>query len=369
MKIRVETQVLQNAVQIAAGIIPARSAIAMLQNVKISVEKGKAHVQATDLEIGLTYRFPLIEVQEEGAVSLPGTRLLQVLREVNDESVGLESQGFHCYIDIDAGRFRVVGADPDEYPSVPEEIQETESRIIHASLFLEMVRKTAFATGAEDPRFALNGVLLIGRGDTLEMVATDGKRLAHNTLSAAGDVGEFRAIVPAKTLRVLGRMTDAETEQITFKVTENKALFKTNRGTLFSRLLEGTFPNYQAVLPSKAHDKLVRLQREKLMHILRQAAAMTDERSRAVKMKFESQNLYLFSQSQDVGESQLKMTVEFSDTPFEIAFNPAYITEALSLIDDEILTLQFRDRNSAGIIRSEKNGHVFTYIVMPIVCD
>lgn len=369
MKVMVDTHAILDAVQIATGILPMRSTMPMLQNVKMSIDDDGGRVQATDLEVGLTQRFPVGEIAEKGTISVPGARLLQVLREIKDDHVGLESKGNHCVVKIAAGEFKLLGSDPDEFPQVPEDIEGDREISVDATLFSEMTKRTIIATGVEDPRFQLSGMLVIATEGSLEMVATDGKRLGHTKSTRVSGMGEFRVIIPGKTLRLLTRIQEPTTEKIRVKISENRILFRTSRATVLSRLMEGNFPDYARVLPGSAYDKVAHIARVDFWSYLKAVSTLTDERSRAVKMSFEPRLLTLSAQSQEAGQSRIEMPIEFSSSRLDIAFNPGYIAEVLGVIDGEKVTFLLKDSASAGVLRSEKENLTFTYIVMPIAFE
>ena len=249
-----------------------------------------------------------------------------------------------------------------------------------ASTFKELIARTLFATARENSRYAINGVLLIRTENRLEMVATDGRRLAlaRTSIPKSDFRGDsLRCIVPTKALQLLQKLisTDPD-EQIEIAVADNAVLFRVGggvggdgdqppRATLRSVLVEGSFPPYEDVIP-KDCDIMVTLDRDLVSSAVRRAALLTNEESRGVRLAFDGseRRLKLSSRAPEMGEANIEIDVaEYKGDDIEIGFNPGFITEALRVIPQPEVMLELKAPGKPGLIKS---GSDFVYVVMPV---
>ncbi len=370
MKIKCSRSQLHEAFSIAAMVVPQRTTIPAITNVKLSaVQEGKSggyvELACTDLEFGLTYRLPA-EMKEEGVVVLPAARMSGILRESGDDEVAVDSDGHLAHVKTSDSEFKVVGIDPADFPTIPAFEDRGAVQIPTAELG-DMIRKTQFAVSTEAVRYALTGQLFEVRGKEVRIVASDGKRLAYikTRASAKSEGKDVRVIVPTKTMNLLDKVFAEEDETVALNVEETQIRFRTKRAVIFSRLIEGNFPDYDTVIPTD-RDKKIPLEREKLLSAVRKATLMTTDKTRAVKFDFRKGKLVLFTRAQDVGEARVEMAVPYSGEELDIVFNPDYVADYLKASTDATVELQLKDRSSAGVFRSGKD---YLYVLMPLTVN
>ncbi len=245
MKITFEREKFHSAFQTAAAVAPARSPKPILQNVKLEVAGDGATLMATDLEVGIRIAVPGIAVETPGSAVLPIARFGPILRECTDEKLYLESDPQGTLVRGDRSEWKLPGENPDEFPNVTA-FKEEKYHELAARLFREMVRRTAFATDNESSRYALGGVLLEMDGEKITAVGTDGRRLAKMEGPAHSIGGHQTAnqttIVPTRAMNLIERaITDADGE-VQLSARANDILIRSPRFTLYSRLVEGRFP-------------------------------------------------------------------------------------------------------------------------------
>jgi len=362
MKIQCNRGVLSDFWSVAQGVVPSRPTRPILANIKIAATKEGVELQATDLDIGIRLSVPGAEVAEAGGAMIPAALFGSILRDSWAEKVELTTEENLVHVIMQNSRFKIHGDDPEHFPEVPSFNEDNTFSIPKAS-FLQMVRLTSFATAQEDTRYALNGVLLAVKGKNAGMVATDGRRLAYakckiNT-AAKKDIS---AIIHTKGLQEIERSLREDDDAVNITVDDNRLFAKSKTATVFTKLIEGTFPNYEEVIPTDA-DKKVAIKREELLAGLRQSAKMTSEESRAVRLLLENGKLTLSSSSPEAGDAVIEVPAQYSGDAFEIRFNPSFLTDALRAIAVEEINMEFKERSSPGIIRVGKD---FVYIVMPI---
>jgi DNA polymerase-3 subunit beta len=370
MKIRCARAKLHEAFSIASMVVPQRTTIPALTSVRLSASRSKSggtlDLACTDLEFGLKYTIPASEVKEEGTLVLPASRMSGILREAKDDEIKIESDGNIAQIRLPGASFKVVGIDPADFPTIPSFDEKSAVRVPAEDLS-EMIRKTQFAVSTEVVRYALTGQLFEVKGKELRMVASDGKRLAYIRSKTSGKDGQkdVRVIVPTKTLNLLDRAMTEDDEEVALNVAETQVRMRTSRAMVFSRLIEGHFPDYEAVVPSGL-DKKVSASREELHAAVRKAALMTTDKTRAVRFSFSKGKLVLFTRAQDVGEAKVEMPVEYKGGELDVIFNPDYVADYLKVMTEPKVELQLKDKSAAAVFRAGKD---YVYVLMPMAVN
>jgi DNA polymerase-3 subunit beta len=371
MKVKCSRAQLDEAFAIASTVVPQRTTIPAITNVKLTATRDKAggtlELACTDFEFGLRFTIPAAEVKEEGTLVLPAARMSGIVRVSGDETISIESDGNLAHIRMPDASFKVVGIDPADFPTIPTFEDKAAIKVSTEDLGA-MIRKTQFAVSTEVVRYALTGQLFEVKGKELRMVASDGKRLAYIKSRSAGKQEgqkDVRVIVPTKTMNLLDKVLHEEDEHVALNVEDTQIRLKTSRALIFSRLIEGHFPDYEAVVPSGL-DKKLTLAREPFMAAVRKVALMTSEKSRAVKFNVEKGKLVLFTRTQDVGEAKVEVPLDYKGEDLDIVFNPDYVADYLKVVTDEMVELHLKDKTSAGVFKAGKD---YVYVLMPLTVN
>jgi len=380
MKVICDRAALLDGINLVSGVVAARTPRPQLTCVKLDARKvgdgGELTLSATDAEISLVLHSARVDVEEEGEALIPADKLRQIVSAEDAEpTLTLESEGDVCHIRGEDAHFRLVGYPAGEFPGAPEfesVAKDARSVIpIQSGPLSEMIARTLFATARENTRYAINGVLLKRNGKKLEMVATDGRRLALARASASGGGDEdLSCIVPTKALSMLQKLLGDDEEKVVIAITDNQVLFSIGEGgdaraVLASNLVEGTFPPYEDVIP-KDQDKKIVFDRDVLSSAVRRAALLTNEESRGVRMAFRGSDkqLELTSRAPEMGEADIQVHLNsYEGDDIEIGFNPSFITEALKVIPEPEIIMELKSQNKPGLIKS---GNDFLYVVMPV---
>jgi DNA polymerase-3 subunit beta len=230
----------------------------------------------------------------------------------------------------------------------------------------EMIRKTSFAVASEMTRYALTGVLVVFKDEQLRMVASDGRRLACIRKKVEKSRGpEIEAIVPPKGLHLLDRLVGTEEETIELIVEENQIRISTERAEMFSRLVEGRFPNYESIVPAEMSCRL-KLDRETFASAIRRVAVLTNEKARAIRVQLSKGKMTLLSRAQDIGEAKVELPTQYGGVDLDIVFNPDLLSDALRVIEAEEVTLELKDKASPAVLRAGKD---YFYLVMPLTVE
>lgn len=356
---------LREALSAVVAVMPSKSARPILRHLYLScTADGMAEVLATDQEVGLRCRFGALSVSEAGRVVLLGQTLAGLVGGAGSETLELEVGGDSATLRDGPAKFDLPCLEAEDFPRVAD-LECGGSTELPAKVVAKMIDETSFAAAREPARFAINGVYLLLQGKQIEMVATDGHRLANSRRKLKKKVAEETAvIVPLKTMTEVRRACERLDEEanIYLGVKENSILWRTDCMTITSVLVEGSFPKYQDVVP-KDCDKAVVIPRGAFIAGLSQAVLMTSEETRAVSMKVARDKLIIDSRAADRGAAYIPLEVKYDGEELEIAFDPRYILEALRVMEGEEITLELKDRTKPGVIR--RDGE-FTYVVMPV---
>lgn len=357
---------LLSACQLASAAIPARDVKPILKNIKAIAGDGRCTLMATDMEVGIRLDVQGLTILEAGEAILPAAKLLAILRETRDGELTIETDPSACLVKGPSLEFEMPSEDPGQFPDLPVFAEDKFHEITSGSL-REMIRRTVFATADETARYSMTGVMWELDGNTARLVATDGRRLALAQGAAAEHGGHttkgHSPVVPTKAMNLLERNLQDDEETVKVCLRPNEVLFRTERAVVYSRLVEGRFPDYKQVMPKKQGTKVV-LQAAPFQAAVRQAAIMTDEDSKRVTFRFSKNNLTLKAQGATAGRSKIELPIEYDAKTLEIGFNPTYMVDMLKVLPaDAELTLDLIDAGSPALFRY---GADYSYLVMPL---
>ncbi|MCC7340715.1 MAG: DNA polymerase III subunit beta [Bryobacterales bacterium] len=352
------------------GVIEKKTTIPILANLLIEAAEGQIRLTATDLELGVQCSCKA-GIETPGAGTLPAKRLLDFVRLLPDQEIKFKFLENH-WVSITCGRSRtrMAGLAKESYPELP--VAPVETLPVPSMALRQMISRTMFAISAEESRFTLNGALLVLDPASLKMVATDGHRLAHVMTSAPIEGLETTqsALLPRKAMGEILKLAEAagEDAQIRFAADDNHLFFSAADRLLITRKLTGSFPDYERVLPKEQKHEIVLL-KDDIRSGLERVAQFSDERSRAVKLKFEDGELKIYSSLSDTGESEESIPVDYAGDTADIGFNAQYILEFLRAVPDEHVRFCFRDAQSAAEFQpgaAVDETHSYRYVVMPM---
>jgi DNA polymerase-3 subunit beta len=365
MKFSISKSALQELLQVVISAVPAKSTLPILSNVLIRAEKDGLTLVATDLDISIRTRGEAA-VTGTGAVTIPAKRLGEIVRELPDADVKVEVKGQRMAITCGEGSFAVVGMDPEDFPQLPQ-VDAERMVSLPTDVLERAVRRTTYAVSGDETRQMLTGALLQFKGGELRMVGTDGHRLAK-----AAFKGEFTGldgrdlIIPPKALSQVVRLATGQ-DKVSLSVSKNFAVFEIGPTTIFSRLIDGSFPNYEQVIP-KDNPKSFTVARNDFAAALRRVAVLSDNVTRQVKMAVKPERVELSVSTADVGEAQWTIPVTYTGEPIAIGYNAAYLLEALRTMTCDEVEVSFNTPTSPGILRptKEEKGEELTCLVMPL---
>ncbi len=353
---------LSEALQVLQSIIGTNSTLPILSNILIEITETKElALTSTNLEVGIQFKIEA-EIVEAGTCTLPGKKLFEITRELVGDKVELEISSDNIGI-IKCGNavYRLMGIAADEFPRLPR-LGKVNSIKIAENGLKELLKKTAYAISSDETRYVLNGVyFIVSKGDIV-VVATDGRRLAMVTKKQIADSNlDVDIIIPAKTVHELMRILSGE-DEIEMLFSETQVGFQRENMLMVSRLIEGKFPKYEQVIPRSSREK-VTLERESFLSLVRRVALLTNSKSNQLRFRFHDGCLTVTTSNPEIGEAKDDMDIEYKGDDFSIAFNPAYMQDALKALDTETVTLELSEPTLPGVIKTDDT---FTYVIMPM---
>jgi len=378
MKLQIERDELLRGLGRLQAVAEKRSSMPILSSALLSASKeaGKLEVAATDLEVSVRSGHEA-SVKKDGGIAVSARKLYDIARELPSEPIVLETtQNSYLKIKCDRTNISLAGADAEEYPTLPgfepqepADVDSAKGVSIHAHILSQMIERTLYAASLDETRYNLNGVFLevVQDTDRLRLVATDGHRLAMVERALGEDLSSLTSgvIIPRKGLAELKRLADEEdAHEIDLGFEGSSGLARKGDVQLGMRLVEGEFPAYQQVIPKNADVKLL-LNAEPLRSALRRVALLSAERSRAVKLEFETNKLTISSSNPDVGEAREELDIDFSGEPLAIGFNAKYLTDSLTALDAKEVHLSLKDPNSPAELKPANDDESLA-VVMPM---
>lgn len=371
MKITCNRESLAAAFQLAAGVAPSRSPKEILQNVKLTATGDSLVLTATDMEVGI--RISLsdgVTIEREGSALLPVARTNAIFRESSDENLTVEADERGLVITGQRSKFMLPSANPHEFPNVAG-FEESVYHTIPRGLFRELLRRTAFATDAESSRYALGGVLLEMEGEHVTAVGTDGRRLAKMEGSAVAVGGHqttgTNTIVPTRAVQLMDRALGDKDETVDIAARANDILVRTSRCTIYSRLVEGRYPNWRQVLPQRTDSQRVEMTVGPLFAALRQAAIVTDQESRGVDLTFEDGTLKLEGNTAEVGSSQVELPIAYDGEKIVLTLDHRYVADFCKVLEADASFIFDVESGQAPALLTTSDS--YSYVIMPMARD
>jgi DNA polymerase III subunit beta len=376
MEISVSRQDLVRELSATQSVVERKTTIPILSNFLLEAGVGEGSpdrlsITATDLDQSIRTSCPA-KVKKPGACTIPARKLFDYVKLLPDGDISIKLMENH-WVQIRSGRSntKMVGMARANFPQVPEFPENGLTKLSVLSM-KSMISKTIFAISNEESRYTLNGALLILKAESLSMVATDGHRLAHveKTGESLKNIsGEKKTLIPRKALAELqSLLADTSEEWLDFYDDEHTLFFRHGHRVLTTRKLTGQFPNYEAVLP-RDNSKFVVVRSEDLSGSIQRVAQFADERSGAIKIRLEQNEMKISSSSTESGESEDTIETPYSFDPIVVGFNSAYLIDFLRAVGSNgEVRLEFKDAQSAGQMRPEDPADDFRYryVIMPM---
>lgn len=363
MEIRVKRSSLLSELIPMQGIVERRTTIPVLSHILLRSEDDRLYLASTDLDVSLTSSCEA-EQSAAGSIAVQARKFIEIIRAVNSEDVSLTLED-EKRLRIDAGNshFKINGLPAEDFPTLPE-VSSDEELNIPFDLLKKSIGRILFAVSTEESRFQLNGALLKLNDDGLELVATDGHRLALVENDLKGSKAADGVLVPRKALQELQRFEDEG--DMLFRRSEHHLSFRLGARELICRILEGTFPDYNRVI-SKENDRQAVFEKKALSQAVQRVALLTGDRARAVRLALAKGTLMITAANPDLGEAMEELPCDYDGEELKIGMNPDYLVHFLSALDTDKVRLDLKDENTQCIgYPVEGEDKRYLCVIMPM---
>lgn len=348
MRFTIAREKLQDGLTAVIATVPAKTTLPVLANILIETSERGIRLSGTDLDMAVSTEVTA-DVETQGAITVPAKKLAEIVRELPAAPVRVSAAGEQkVTLECGRSRFRLLGLPRDEFPTFPA-VRFAESWRVRSGDLQKMISHTAFAVSTEESRPVLNGVLWEVRADRMRMVATNGHRLAKIDLPSAGDQGRSEdLIIPPKALEQLRRLFPAE-EDLEVARGDNHLGFRSPLTALYTRVIEGPFPNYEQVIP-RDNDRIALADRNALSQALKRMSVVASDQTHRIRMSFNSGMAKFSVQTPDLGEAQDELPVTFEGDTLDIGFNANYLLEILRCMPTDEVRLTFKAPERAATV-------------------
>ncbi len=361
LRITVAKDELVGALGVVSRAVSTRTSVQILSGILLEGQGGELRLAATDMELSLRATLAA-QIEGDGAIVLPGKTLVDIARLLPADEVAIEHKPAESVVHVTSGTasYTLNTYNPEDFPRLPE-LDAVQTFSVDRESLLETIARVARAASRDESRPVLTGILVSFTGGKLVMAATDSYRLAVKETELDGTVPELEAIVPSRALQELARIATAG-DTVEVGVHENQVLFSTNGAWLTTRRIDGQFPNYRQLLPEQFEHELS-LPRVEVLEVVRRASVMI-QRATPLQLRFAEGELTVIARTHEVGESQESMPVAFTGETLEIGFNADFLRDGLESMDGDDVRFKLISPLRPAVLQGENDD--FTYLVMPI---
>ena len=372
MKFLVSGSSLLKQLQNISGVLNGNNSLPILDHFLFEISENLIQVTASDLETTMVTKIT-VDCKEEGIIAIPAKLLLDTLKSLPDQpltfTIELEKKAIE--IKSDYGKYKLPGQDGGEFPKTPE-VESPTNLAVAGELLFNAIDKTIFASGNDDLRPVMSGVFFQLSKEDLTFVATDAHKLVkyRRTDAKASKTANF--IMPKKPLNLLKNILSSVEEEVKVEFNETNASFAFEDTQLICRLIDGKYPNYEAVIPKENPNKLT-IERVSLLSSIKRVSIFSSKTTHQVRLKMSGSELQISAEDVDFdNEAKERLKCSFNGEDMEIGFNSRFLIEMLSNLDTEEVNIEMSAPNRAGILTpatgNEENEQVLM-LVMPVMLN
>ena len=364
MKFTISREVLLQPLSQVVGVVERRQTLPVLANFMLSARDGRLTVTGTDMEVELISSVPA-EIIQDGEITIPARKLLDIIKALPDGSnIKFNISDDKATLTAGRSRFTLSTLPASEFPAT-DQVETLENIAVAEATLKKMMDKTSFAMANQDVRYYLNGLLFDFSGQQLRAIATDGHRLAICDLESSVDITSDRQlIVPRKGVMELSRMLSGDEDQVTLAIGRNHIRLVKGDTTFTSKLIDGRFPDYKAVVPVGA-DKQMLVDKATFIQALQRAAILSNEKYKGVKLEAAGSTIKIIAHNPLHDEAVEEIEAELNFDRLAVGFNVTYLLDALMAIDTEQVSLELKDANSSCLV-SAPDSDINRHVVMPL---
>ncbi len=373
MKFIVSSTLLSKNLQAISGILNSSNTLPILDDFLFELNDDTLFITASDLETTMTVSVSLSMAEESGIIAIPAKMLLDIIKTFSDIPLTFTINKVTLAIEISAGegKYKLTGHNSEEYPKTPE-LEETKAIKLKSSILSKAINKTLFATGNDELRPVMSGVFCELSPDDLTFVATDAHKLVRYKRTDAKSEDHATFIIPKKPLNQLKGLLLNQEYDVKIEYNQTNAFFSFENINMICRLIEGKYPNYEAVIPNENPNKLI-IERIPFLNAIRRVAIFANQSTHQIRVKLSGKELILSAEDIDyANEARERLTCNYEGDDLEIGFNSKFLLEMLQNVDDKEILLQMSTPNRAGIISlidDENKDEDILMLVMPVMLN
>lgn len=373
MKFIVSSSALLKHLQSIAGVLNSSNTLPILDNFLFTIKKKNLNISASDLETTITTSVELDKADKDGTIAIPAKLLLDTLKTFAEQPLHftVDDKTFGIEIASDNGKYKLSGQNGDEFPKIPT-VDSAESLDINSSIIFNAIDKTLFAAGNDELRPVMSGVLFQLTSSGLTFVATDAHKLVRYTRKDAKTKKSADLILPKKPLNLLKSLLTNSDDKIKFEYNDANAFFKFANIELVCRLIDGKYPNYDAVIPKENPNQLS-IDRVSFLNSIKRISIFSNKTTHQVRLKIAGSELNLSAEDLDfANEATERLTCSYSGDDIEIGFNSRFIVEMLNNLHTDNVILEMSAPNRAGILlpaESNNKEEDLLMLVMPVMLN
>lgn len=372
MNFIVDSSALLKHLQLISGVLSTSNTLPILDNFLFQIKKGNLSVTASDLETTMVTKLE-VQAKEDGLVAMPAKLLLDTLKTFPDQPLTftVNTENFGVEISSDYGKYKLTGHNGAEFPKTPK--LESPSKIeIDGGILSNAVNKTLFATGNDELRPVMSGVFFELNSDNITFVATDAHKLVKYKRTDLKAENGASYILPKKPLNLLKNVLGSAGDDVVVEYNETNAMFSFGNTQMICRLIDGKYPNYNAVIPTENPNKLT-ISRTALLSSIKRVSIFSNKTTHQVRLKITGSELNVSAEDLDFSnEASERLTCGYEGEDMEIGFNSRFLIEMLSNLTSEEINIAMSAPNRAGILtpaEKDDESEEVLMLVMPVMLN
>lgn len=372
MKFVVTSTALLKQLQMLSGVLNSSNTLPILDNFLFEIKENDLTISASDLETSMSNKMT-IQSKEEGMIAIPAKLLLDILKSLPEQPLtfSVDAKTLAVEISSDYGKYKLNGQNGEEFPKAPV-MEGQSSLVIQSDALAKAINKTLFATGNDDMRPVMSGVLFEIHEGSMRFVATDAHKLVRYSRTDVGGDKAAAFIVPKKPLNLIKGSIGSQKTEVKVEYNENNAQFTFENVVLMCRLIEGKYPNYEAVIPKENPFKLT-IDRLDLLSSIKRVSIFANKTTHQVRLRMGGSELNISAEDLDfANEAQERLTCTYAGDDMEIGFNSRFLQEMLSNLNSENVNIEMSAPNRAGIItqvETDDTSEDILMLVMPVMLN
>ncbi|NOR87001.1 MAG: DNA polymerase III subunit beta [Bacteroidales bacterium] len=371
MKFIVNSISLLKSVQALSGVLNAKNTLPILDNFLFELKGNSLAITASDLETIMTVNLELEMAEDDGKVAVPARLLLEMLKAFPNVPITFTVDSeFKIELAAGEGKYNLSGFNADEFPQQPA-IDDPVGISMESGVMVNAINKTIFATGNDELRPVMAGVFCDFHNDDVTFVATDAHKLVrYRRLNVTPGV-QLSFILPKKPLNLLKNNLNSDDVAVKIEYTEKNAIFSFENFRLICKLVDGRYPNYEAVIP-KENPNVLTVDRLAFLNVIRRVSIFANKSTHQIRLKISGQELLLSAEDLDYSNAaQERLSCSYSGEDMDIGFNSRFLIEMLTNLESDEINLHMSQPNRAGLIipNSNNEDEDILMLIMPVMLN